>query len=86
MPEICRFFGIVITMYFNDHPPAHFHVRYQEFRAQLRIDTLEVVDGDLPPGELWLVQHWAKQHQGELLRNWENLQKTGEFAKIEPLT
>jgi hypothetical protein len=85
MPEICRFFGIVITMYFNDHPPPHFHVRFQGFRAQMEIATLELLEGDLPPKELWLVRHWAGQHQKELQQNWDDLQKTGRFVKIEPL-
>lgn len=86
MPEISRFFGIIITMYFNDHPPPHFHVKYNEFRAQLAIVSLEVIEGELPPKELWLVRHWGKQHQAELLRNWEDLQETGKFVKIKPLS
>ncbi len=86
MPEVCRFFGIIITMYFNDHPPPHFHVRFQDFRAQINIATLAVLEGDLPPKELWLVQYWAREHQKELLQNWNDLQKTGQFAKIEPLS
>lgn len=85
MPELCRFFGIVIYMYFNDHPPPHFHVKYQQHRAQIAIDTLEILEGELPAKELWLVRHWANQHNQELSNNWQNLQKTGEFAKIAPL-
>jgi hypothetical protein len=49
MPEISRFLGIVITMYFNDHEPPHFHVRYGELRATFSIDALQVLDGQLPP-------------------------------------
>ena len=55
MPEISRFLGIVITMYFNDHEPPHFHVRYAEYRATFAIDALELLEGQLPPRVLGLV-------------------------------
>ena len=55
MPEISRFFGIVITMYFNDHGPPHFHARYNEFRAIVAIEPVELRDGRLPPRVLGLV-------------------------------
>ena len=48
MPEICRFLGIVISMYFDEHNPPHFHVRYNEYRAVLGIRDLNVLDGRLP--------------------------------------
>ena len=50
MPEISRFLGIVITMYFNDHNPPHFHVRYEEYRALVGIEPLELREGRLPRG------------------------------------
>jgi len=53
MPEISRFLGIVITMYFNDHNPPHFHVRYEDFRAIVGIDPLELREGHLPPRVFW---------------------------------
>ncbi len=49
MPEICRFFGLVIFMYYNDHPPPHFHVRYGGQRAIVAIDSLAVIGGRLSP-------------------------------------
>lgn len=85
MPEICRFLDIVIYMYFNEHPPAHFHVKYNEFRAQIAIKSLEIIEGELPPRQLRLVIEWARLHQAELMDNWLSLQKTGEFVKIKPL-
>ena len=85
MPEICRFFDIVIYMYFNEHPPAHFHIKYNEFRAQMAIATLDIIEGELPPRQLRLVKEWASQHQQELLKNWLSLQETGNFARIKPL-
>jgi hypothetical protein len=63
MPEVCRFLGIIITMYFNDHNPPHFHVRYGEFRAILRIQPLALLDGDLPPRVLGLIMEWAGLRQ-----------------------
>ena len=85
MPEICRFFDILIYMYFNEHPPAHFHVKHNEFRAQIAIATLEIIDGQLPPKQLRMVKQWAKAHQEELMKNWLSLQETGNFDKIMPL-
>jgi hypothetical protein len=81
MPEISRFLGIVIMMYFDEHNPPHFHVRYNEFRAKMSIDTLNVVDGKLPARVRGLVEEWGELHQKELLDMWN----TKEFHKIEPL-
>ncbi len=85
MPEISRFLGIVITMYFNDHNPPHFHVRYEGYRAIIEIETLEIVAGILPPRVLGLVVEWAMLHQVELARNWTMLAREGKFARIDPL-
>ena len=49
MPEICRFLGIIITMYFNEHNPPHFHARYGDHRAEIAIETLSIIAGRLPP-------------------------------------
>jgi hypothetical protein len=81
MPEICRFLGIVICMYFDDHNPPHFHVRYNEYRAVLTIQTLNLVDGRLPARVRGLVEEWAELHQAELLSMWESK----DFHRIEPL-
>ena len=85
MPEICRFLGIVITMYFNDHNPPHFHARYQDHRATIAIESLELREGTLPPRVLGLVMEWAGLHQAELLANWTKLAETGMFERIPPL-
>jgi hypothetical protein len=85
MPEISRFLGIVITMYFNDHNPPHFHVRYENFRALVGIDPLELREGELPPRVLGLVIEWAEMHQAELKGNWTTLAEKGIFNKIDPL-
>jgi hypothetical protein len=88
MPEICRFLGIVITMYFNDfndHNPPHFHVRYEDFRAIVGINRLELREGSLPPRVLGLVMEWAELHQAELRENWTTLAAEGNFRRIAPL-
>ncbi len=85
MPEISRFFGVVITMYFNDHNPPHFHARYDDFRAAIAIDTLKVLDGQLPTRVLGLVLEWAEMHRAELMSNWTSLAKSGALNRIDPL-
>jgi len=59
MPEISRFFGIIITMYYNDHAPPHFHVRYGQQKALIAIESLSVLQGNLKPRTLGLVVEWA---------------------------
>ena len=81
MPEICRFLGIVITMYFDEHNPPHFHVRYNEYRASVEIRTLNVMVGAIPAKVRGLVEEWAELHQQELLQMWESQ----EFHKVDPL-
>jgi hypothetical protein len=63
VPTISAFFGIVISMYWRDHNPAHFHARYGDFEALVRIDTLEVIRGSLPKRALALVLEWASEHR-----------------------
>lgn len=69
MPEISRFLGIIITMYYNDHPPPHFHVRYNQQKAIIDIQNLSILVGKLTPRVFGLVIEWAAIHQAELLAN-----------------
>jgi hypothetical protein len=85
MPEISRFFGIVIRMYFDDHPPPHFHAIYQGQQAEISIDSLGVLAGRLPGRALALVVEWASQHQAELRSNWERLHAAQLPQRIAPL-
>ena len=71
MPEISRFFGMIIAMYYDDHAPPHFHVRYGEQKAIVAIESLAVIQGKLSPKALGLVMEWAAQHQEELLNDWK---------------
>lgn len=70
MPIISLFFGIVIRMYHDDHPPPHFHAAYQGFEAFVRIADGEIVAGSLPKKAARLVRQWALDHQAELMANW----------------
>lgn len=71
MPTIAYFLGIAVRMFFNDHDPPHFHVRYQGFRARVLISNGEVIDGHLPPRVARLVQEWTHLRRDALLRNWD---------------
>jgi hypothetical protein len=84
MPEICRFYGIIIQFFFNDYNPPHFHVVYGDFRAVININD-EIVEGFMPKRALKLVFEWMDLHKSELLDNWQ-LTQNGELPKkIEPL-
>ena len=86
MPEISRFFGILIQMFFKDHAPPHFHVSYQGHKAIIAIRTGDVLEGTLPTRQLRLVQAWAILHEDELLLNVETLSRQPfTFEKITPL-
>ncbi len=85
MPEISRFLGISIRMYFNDHNPPHFHVKYGEHRASVAIADLRVLSGTLPARVLGLVVEWALQHRPELRHNWDAIAEDGTWRKIDPL-
>ena len=85
MPEISRFFGAIITMYYNDHPPPHFHVRYNQQKAIVDIQSLEIIAGQLSPRLYKLVQEWASIYQSELMENWEIARNNEPLNKIEPL-
>jgi hypothetical protein len=85
MPEISRFFGIVIKMFFDDHRPPHFHAEYAGNAALVDIRTLSAFSGHLPPRAMGLVIEWATLHQQELLADWERAQAQQELQKIAPL-
>jgi hypothetical protein len=85
MPEICRFYGIIIAMFFNDHAPPHFHARYGDYKASIRINDLTVIDGFLPPRALGFVIEWAFIHRKELAKNWLAAAKGKSVKPIKPL-
>ena len=69
MPEISRFLGIIITMYYNDHPPPNFHLRYNQQKPTIDIQNLSILERKLTPRVFGLVIEWAAIHQAELLAN-----------------
>lgn len=88
MPEICRFFGIIIRMYSEPSGPhhrPHFHAYYQEDVGVYAIDTIEMIAGELPRRQQRLVEAWAELHNEELLSDWERLQSGQVLFKIDPL-
>jgi hypothetical protein len=85
MPEICRFYGIVIAMYHREHAPPHFHARYGGDKAAIGIGGLRVLEGRLPPRALGLVMEWASQHGDELMRDWQLAAGGEPPLKIDPL-
>lgn len=85
MPEISRFFGIIITMNYSEHPPPHFHVRYGGQKAIIAIETLALLQGKLSPRVLGMVIEWATIHQSDLLENWQLARQHAPLQKVEPL-
>lgn len=72
-------------MFFNDHEPPHFHVRYQQFRARVRIEDGQVIDGRLPPTVTRLVQEWTILRREALMKNWSAARTDGRLEWIEGL-
>jgi hypothetical protein len=85
VPEVCRFYGIVIKLYFADHVPPHFHAEYGEYEARIAIESLAVLSGALPPRAMGLVAEWSVLHQRELLEQWQRVMGHEPPARIEPL-
>lgn len=85
MPQISRFYGIVITMYFEDHSPPHFHARYAEHKAKIDLATLAIANGFLPARQREMVRRWAAMYRDELLANWKRARAGQRLVKIEPL-
>ena len=85
MPEISRFYGIVVKMFHNDHPPPHFHAEYGNDRMIVNIDTLGVIAGGLAPRATGLVMEWAAQHQADLQNAWNQARNMQPLDRIAPL-
>jgi len=85
VPEISRFFGIVIKMYFNDHQPPHFHAEYGGEKVEINIETLEVLAGNLSRRAMALVIEWAIIYRDELRENWRLARTHETLLTIEPL-
>lgn len=85
MPQISRFFGIIISMFYEEHNPPHFHAFYGDFSAEISINELTLISGKLPSRALGLVIEWASMHQSELLENWQRIENGQKLSPIAPL-
>ena len=85
MPEISRFLGIVIAMYYNDHVPPHFHARYGGREIRVNIENGDILSGDFPRRAKIIVLEWLELHREELLDDWKLAQLRKPLNKIEPL-
>jgi hypothetical protein len=85
LPTISRFYGITIRMFYNDYPPPHFHVEYGESKAEMAIETLQVLAGRLPRHALGMTREWAARHRAELLDDWELCRQHKQSQSIQPL-
>ena len=83
MPEIARFYGIIIKMFFKpkEHEPAHIHALYNEFVGIFDIHTYDMTEGDMPLRAQQLVKEWLAEHKEELLKMWQ----TQHIVKLPPL-
>jgi len=86
MPEISRFYGIIVAMFYDEHNPPHFHARYGEYKIAINITTLQILEGSLPPRALGLVMEWAALHRDELISDWELARRNQPPEKIKPLS
>jgi hypothetical protein len=85
MPEISRFYGIIIRMFSDEHNPPHFHAEFAEYKATFSIDTGQMIQGEMPPNKAILISAWAIIHKEELMKNWDTLAKGVGAKKIDPL-
>jgi len=85
MPEISRFYGIIIAMFYADHNPPHFHARYGSEKVIIEIGSFSILGGSFSPRALGLVIEWASQHEEELMNNWDLAKNNKALKKIDPL-
>jgi hypothetical protein len=85
MPEVSRFYGIVIKIFYDDHNPPHFHAEYGDHEALVSITTLAILSGSLPARALGLVTEWASLRRRELQAAWERASRLEPPGKIAPL-
>ena len=85
MPEVSRFYGIIVTMFYDEHNPPHFHVQYGEHRALVNIRD-GYIKGALPRRVLNLTYEWLDLHREELLENWKRMESEQNFKSIDPLS
>ena len=85
MPEISRFFGIVVAMFYAEHGVPHFHAVYGEQKVSIGIEDHVVLEGTLQPRALRLVLEWCRLREAELLANWQRARRGEPLERIPPL-
>ena len=85
MPELSRFYGIIIRMFYGDHAPPHFHAVYQGEQIKVNINTLEVIEGDMTRRARALVLEWAALHRADLIEDWNLARAQAQLRPIAPL-
>ena len=85
MPEISRFLGVIIAMYYKDHPPPDFHAKYKGQTGVFTIADLKLVEGNLPKRVISLVLEWAFEHRESLMEDWDLAVAKKPLRKIPPL-
>lgn len=85
VPTLSRFYGIVVVMFYREHDPPHFHARYAGRHMAVGISPARLLNGSLPRRAEGMVLEWARQHQAELLANWERAQRRVPLESIAPL-
>lgn len=85
MPEVSQFFGIKVTMYYDDHNPPHFHAEYNGNKILVDIAAGKVIKGSFPSKQLKLVLAWDVIHQEELMQNWQRAKEGKTLYRIPPL-
>ena len=85
MPEISRFFGIAVAMFYAEHGVPHFHAVYGEQKVSIGIEDRVVLEGTLPPRALRLALEWCRLHEAELLANWHRARRGERLERIAPL-
>ena len=85
MPEISRFYGMIVFINYDEHHPPHFHAKYGEQAASIRIAPVQLQEGHLPRQAWRLLREWAEQHQTELLEDWELTRNGHAPFKIDPM-
>ncbi|NPV02922.1 MAG: DUF4160 domain-containing protein [Brevinematales bacterium] len=84
MPEICRFLGIAIYIYYRDHSPPHFHAVYNQYEIKIELET-GIIEGTFPRHALKAVLEWYELHRDELHEDWELATARSPLKKITPL-
>ena len=82
MPTISLFYGLVVQMYWRDHPPPHVHVIYQGYEAAFEIETGLIISGEIPPTAARIVRQWLVRRRVELLANWERGRMRQPFNRV----